>query len=132
MLTRLSWLVRLPINLSTRDSMIEEVKRNAGRLPREMSADAGYFSGKAVKEISAREVEVFIPPKKVRQTVFPFPVPRGRIPQGMSLTDRMRRKLRIKRGRKRYELGIKTVEPVLGQIKQGRGFRQFLLRGLSK
>ena len=25
-----------------------------------------------------------------------------------------------------------TVEPVFGQIKQGRGFRQFLLRGLQK
>jgi hypothetical protein len=24
------------------------------------------------------------------------------------------------------------VEPVFGQIKQGRGFRQFLLRGLEK
>ena len=28
--------------------------------------------------------------------------------------------------------GCKTVEPVFGQIKQGRGFRQFLLRGLEK
>ena len=25
-----------------------------------------------------------------------------------------------------------TVEPVFGQIKQGRGFRQFLMRGLEK
>ena len=27
---------------------------------------------------------------------------------------------------------METVEPVFGQIKQGRGFRQFLLRGLEK
>ena len=27
---------------------------------------------------------------------------------------------------------METVEPVFGQIKQGRGFRQFLLRGLAK
>ena len=27
---------------------------------------------------------------------------------------------------------MQTVEPVFGQIKQGRGFRQFLLRGLEK
>jgi hypothetical protein len=27
---------------------------------------------------------------------------------------------------------IKTIEPVFGQIKQARGFQQFLLRGLSK
>ena len=44
----------------------------------------------------------------------------------------MRRKLRTKRGRERYALRMETVEPVFGQIKQGRGFRQFLLRGLEK
>ena len=44
----------------------------------------------------------------------------------------MRRKLRTKRGRQRYALRMETVEPVFGQIKQCRGFRQFLLRGLEK
>ena len=44
----------------------------------------------------------------------------------------MRRKLRTKRGRERYLLRMETAEPVFGQIKQGRGFRQFLLRGLEK
>ena len=41
----------------------------------------------------------------------------------------MRRKLQT---RQRYALRMQTVEPVFGQIKQGRGFRQFLLRGLEK
>jgi hypothetical protein len=31
-----------------------------------------------------------------------------------------------------YRLRKQTVEPVFGQIKQARGFRQFLLRGLDK
>ena len=44
----------------------------------------------------------------------------------------MRRKLQTRRGRKRYALRMETVEPVFGQIKAGRGFRQFLLRGLEK
>ena len=44
----------------------------------------------------------------------------------------MRRKLQTKRGRQRYALRRQTVEPVFGQIKQGRGLRQFLLRGLEK
>ena len=44
----------------------------------------------------------------------------------------MRRKLHTRRGRQRYALRMATVEPVFGQIKQGRGFRQFLLRGLAK
>ena len=41
----------------------------------------------------------------------------------------MRRKLQTKRGRQRYALRMATVEPVFGQIKQGRGLRQFLLQG---
>ena len=57
---------------------------------------------------------------------------RGRIPGSLSTRDRMRRKLRTKRGRRRYALRMKTVEPVFGQVKQGRGFRQFLLRGLER
>ena len=44
----------------------------------------------------------------------------------------MRRKLQTKRGRQRYALRMETVEPVFGQIKHVRGFRQFLLRGLAK
>ena len=41
-------------------------------------------------------------------------------------------RLQTRRGRQRYALRMQTVEPVFGQIKQGRGFRQFLLRGLEK
>ena len=58
--------------------------------------------------------------------------PRGRIPMGLSVADRMRRKLRAKRGRAVYARRKGIVEPVFGQIKRGRGFRQFLLRGITK
>jgi len=34
--------------------------------------------------------------------------------------------------RSRYRLRKQIVEPVFGQIKHARGFRQFLLRGLDK
>ena len=34
--------------------------------------------------------------------------------------------------RSRYRLRKQVVEPVFGQIKHARGFRQFLLRGLDK
>jgi hypothetical protein len=44
----------------------------------------------------------------------------------------MRRTLRTQRGRARYARRKVIVEPVFGQIKQGRGFRQFLLRGMRK
>ena len=77
-------------------------------------------------------VDPFIAPEKTRHGRVLEPEPRDRIPEGLSARDRMRRKLRTKRGRARYALRMETVEPVFGQIKQGRGFRQFLLRGLAK
>ena len=97
-----------------------------------MSADAGYYSAKAVDGLSALGVDPFIAPDKTRHGQAIPPAPRGRIPANLSARDRMRRKLRTKRGRGRYGLRKETVEPVFGQIKQGRGFRQFLLRGLEK
>jgi hypothetical protein len=44
----------------------------------------------------------------------------------------MRRTLRTKQGRRVYAKRKVTVEPVFGQIKQGRGFRQFLLRAITR
>ena len=113
-------------------SMIEETILNVGAVPKEVSTDAGYYSAKAVEELYALGVDPFVAPEKTRHGWVPPPAPRGRIPKGLSARDRMRRKLRTKRGRERYALRMETVEPVFGQIKQGRGFRQFLLRGRAK
>ena len=113
-------------------SMIEETVSNTGAVPKEVSADAGYYSAKAVEELYSMGVDPFIAPEKTRHGRVLEPAPRGRMPEGLSVRNRMRRKLRTKRGRDRYALRMETVEPVFGQIKQGRGFRQFLLRGLEK
>ena len=113
-------------------AMVEEVIGNMGAVPKEVSADAGYYSAKAVAELEALGVNPYVAPEKTRHSTRPEPAPRGRIPKGLSVRDRMRRKLRTKRGRERYALRMETAEPVFGQIKQGRGFRKFLLRGLEK
>jgi len=112
--------------------MIEQVKANTGKLPRQMSADAGYFSGEAVQTLTLNGVDVYMPPDKTKRRSSLPPAPRGRIPKGLSLPDRMRRKLRTKKGRRCYGLRKELSEPVFGQIKQARGFRQFLLRGKEK
>ena len=113
-------------------TMMEETIANTGAVPKEVSADAGYYSAQAVAELQALRVEPFIAPEKTRHGR-PIPqAPRGRIPGHLSPRDRMRRKLQTRRGRQRYALRMQTVEPVFGQIKQGRGFRQFLLRGIEK
>ena len=77
-------------------------------------------------------VDPFVAPEQTRHGRVVPPAPRARIPSHLSPRDRMRRKLQTRRGRQRYALRMQTVEPVFGQIKQGRGFRQFLLRGLEK
>ena len=113
-------------------AMMQETIDNVGAVPREVSADAGYYSAKAVDDLQALGVDPFVAPEQTRHGRVVPPAPRGRIPRHLSPRDRMRRKLRTKRGRQRYALRMETVEPVFGQIKQGRGFRQFLLRGLEK
>ena len=113
-------------------AMIAKTIDNVGRIPKEVSADAGYYSAQAVADLQALGVDPFVAPEKTRHGHQPPPAPRGRIPRHLSPRDRMRRKLQTKRGRQRYALRMETVEPVFGQIKQGRGFRQFLLRGLEK
>lgn len=37
---------------------------NTGSLPKEASADAGYFSAKAIEELCSLGVDAFIPPDK--------------------------------------------------------------------
>ena len=113
-------------------AMMQETIDNVGAVPREVSADAGYYSARAVDDLQALGVDPYVAPEQTRHGRVVPPAPRGRIPRHLSPRDRMRRKLQTKRGRKRYALRMETVEPVFGQIKAGRGFRQFLLRGLEK
>lgn len=106
--------------------------RNAGRAPRCVSADAGYYSQKNIDAIRSAGSEPFIPPEKIRHNTPPPSPPRGRIPNGLSEKERMRRKLRTKRGRTIYLKRMASVEPVFSHIKERRRFRRFSLRGLGK
>ena len=112
--------------------MVGQVAANTGRFPQKTTMDAGFFSGKAVRDLEAFGVDPYICPDRVKHGDRRSVAPRGRIPAGLSMKERMRRKLSTKRGRAIYALRKGVVEPVFGQIKQARGFRQFLLRGLRK
>ncbi len=46
--------------------------------------------------------------------------------------ERMAAKVRTSEGKALYARRKVIVEPVFGQIKEARGFRRFLLRGLAK
>ena len=111
--------------------MLDEVEKNTGRRPKEVSADAGYWSERNVEEAKRRGVEAFIAPERTRHERH-LPPPRGRMPMHLSAKGRMRRLLSTRRGRARYGLRKVSVEPVFGQMKEGGGFRRFLLRGIDK
>jgi len=121
-----------PTDRKQASPMIVQVKANTGKLPRQMSTDAGYFSSEAVQNLTSDGIDVYMPPDKTKHRSSLPPAPRGRIPKSLSLPDRMRRKLRTKKGRRCYGLRKELSKPVFGQIKQARGFRQFLLRGKEK
>jgi len=114
------------------EAALEQIEKNLGHKPKELSADAGYYSADNVTMLQGAGVEPLIPPEKLRHTSKDPPAARGRIPKDMSVKDRMRRKLLTKEGKQKYSRRKEVVEPVFGQIKELRGFRRFLLRGLGK
>lgn len=112
--------------------MVDQVIANVGE-PDGVIADSGYFSEanvQALEQRDGRPVEAHIAVGRDRHGAPMTGPPRGRIPKGLSVADRMRRRLRTKGGRVIYAQRKVTVEPVIGQIK-GRGFRRFSLRGLT-
>ena len=112
--------------------LLTQVLVNTEQVPRTASLDAGYFSEANVTALVALGCTPLIPPDRQLHGRAVPAAPRGRPPAGLSVADRMRRTLRTKPGRRLYARRKAIVEPVLGQIKQGRGFRQFLLRGMRK
>ena len=114
-------------------AMVEEAIGNVGATPKEVSADAGYYSAQEVEELYALGVDPFVAPDRTRHgrgvaTGAPGPHTRATCRPGTGCAG----SCGPSGGRQRYGLRKETVEPVFGQIKQGRGFRQFLLRGLEK
>jgi transposase len=112
------------------EPMVEAMEKNLNDVPKKLTADAGYYSDDNVKDLEGTGVAGYIAVEKIKHGDA-VPSVRGRPPRGMSTKERMRRKLRTKRGRRVYAKRKEVVEPVFGQIKQVRGMRQFLLRGVE-
>ena len=113
------------------EPIVEQVKSNTGRTPDEASADNGYFSEDNVKYLGDEGVDAYVATGRTKHGERPPPAPRGPIPKNATAKQRMARKLRTKKGRETYAKRKSSVEPVFGQIKDVRGFRRFLLRGVE-
>lgn len=112
--------------------LIEAIEEQSGQKPEEVLADSGYCSEENLKYLGTRRMEGFVATEKQKHTERTEPCPRGPLPKNASRVERMKRKLKTKAGAVIYARRKCIVEPVFGQIKQARGFRQFLLRGLEK
>ena len=95
-------------------------------------ADAGYCNEEDLARDCDYDMLVAISnDRKRRQQQQDAPPPRGRIPDHLTATQRMERRLRTQHGRDEYKKRSQTIEPIFGQIKQGCGFRLLLLRGME-
>jgi transposase len=117
--------------------MLDAVEQQSGQRPAEALADSGYCSEKNLEQLDSedhpeRSVDGYVAVERQKHGEYREPCPRGPLPKGATRTDRMKRKLKTKVGKAVYAARKAIVEPVFGQIKQARGFRQFLLRGIDK
>lgn len=111
--------------------MLEQVKVLTGRKPERATADAGYFSEKSVTDAKLEGIDLLVAPDRQKHGEAK-PCATGPPPPEASVAERMRYKLRTPEGRAVYRMRQAVVEPVFGQIKERRGFRRFLLRGLGR
>jgi transposase len=117
--------------------MVEAIEQQCGQRPQAILADSGYCSEENLKYLESteqpeRKIEGFIGTDRQAHGESRPPCKRGPLPKGATRVDRMRRKLQTKVGKAVYAARKCVVEPVFGQIKQARGFRQFVLRGIRK
>jgi hypothetical protein len=123
--------------------MLEQVEHNSGAKPAVGSAATDYYSPQQVQAPVLEGIDLYVRPddppqgneRKPSKRTGPQqhkPSRSGYGPDGMARIDPLRAKLATAEGQALYAQRREIVEPVFGQIQQWRGFRQFLLRGLTK
>ncbi len=106
--------------------LLDRIEHHLGQRPKEISADVGYCSEANLQALGERSIKGYVATGRQKHPATGEDRRRG------PLVRAMRQKLKRGGRRSRYRLRKQTVEPVIGQIKQARGFRQVLLRGLAK
>jgi transposase len=112
--------------------LVEAIQEQSGQKPEGVLADSGYCSDENLKYLARKKLEGFVATEKQKHGQRNQPCKRGPVPRKASRVERMERKLETKVGAAVYATRKFIVEPVFGQIKHARGFRQFLLRGIEK
>ena len=121
--------------------MVGQVKQNCDRSPDKTSADAGYWVPEAPAACEKLGTDAHISTRRRKHGESAKPEsakPESAEPESETAAaedpsprEKMREKLLTEDGRSTYARRKAVVEPVFGQIKEARGFRRFLLRGLD-
>jgi transposase len=106
--------------------LLDGIEANLGRKPKEASADSGYLSEANLADLEARGIDGYVATGRAKHPTA------GNGKAGGPLTRAMRKKIADGGFETPYRLRKQIVEPIFGQIKQARGFRQFLLRSVEK
>jgi len=109
--------------------LVDQVRANLGRKLREVSGDTGFATEANLAAMTERKIKAYLPPGRAKHSDGHAAGERTLIKR--PLMAAMAKTLKKAGRRSRYRLRKQVVEPVFGQIKQARGFRQFLLRGLN-
>jgi len=112
------------------EPMLQRIAATAGALPDVLTTDAGYWSENNAELCANQGIDAYIATGRLAHGQ-PLPPKRGPMPKDADVKARMARKLRSKAGSRIYAQRKAIVEPVNGQIKEARGLRCFLLRGLE-
>jgi transposase len=119
-----------PADFNALIPLTDQIKTNLGRKAREVSADSGFASEANLAAMYERRLRPYLSPGRLRHDQTDPTA--GRVLKRKPLMQAMADRIRRAGHRSRYRLRKQVVEPVFGQFKQARGFRQFLLRGLQK
>jgi transposase len=126
-------LSQRPTDRSLLKSMLEQLCELPVGKPDGLLADAGYFSELNVNRCELAGLTPYIAIKRDRHH---WGLRHWRKPKPPSANagalERLQYRLKTQDGRAIYGLRKSTVEPVIGIIKRGMGFRQFLLRSRDK
>lgn len=110
--------------------MMAKVKLAMGRDADVVLADAGYWKEESITAEASRNLQLLVPPDGhvTRDKNRPLPPNAARNKSAKA----MRETLATEAGRELYQKRQGIVEPVFGQIKEVRGYRRTLLRGIAK
>jgi transposase len=126
--------------------MIDAIEANLGRKPEQASADSGYCSEANLEAMEQRNIDAYVATGRAKHAtdaeageetaataVSAVDAPSStQDATAPTRVEAMREKIKSGGYASPYRLRKQLPEPVFGQIKEARGFRQFLMRGVEK